>query len=144
MIYTEKTRKALQLCFDVHKDQVDKAGTPYVFHPFHLAEQMTDEDSVVVALLHDVVEDSDYTFEDLLSLGFSERVVDTLRLLTHDSSVPYMDYIAALKQHPVARNVKIADLTHNCDLTRFESESIDEKALKRVKKYEQAIRLLWQ
>ena len=144
MIYTDMTRKALKLCFEAHKDQVDKGGSPYVFHPFHLAEQMTDEDSTVVALLHDVVEDTDYTFDDLLTLGFSERVVEALRLLTHDSSVSYMDYIAALKQHPIARAVKLADLIHNSDLTRLEPKSVDEKAYKRIKKYEQAIQILKQ
>lgn len=59
MVYTEQTKKALKLCFEVHKNQVDKSGMPYVFHPFHLAEQMTDEKSTVVALLHDVIEDTD-------------------------------------------------------------------------------------
>ena len=64
MIYTKETKKALKLCFEVHKEQIDKSGLPYVFHPFHLAEQMNDENSVIVALLHDVVEDSEKTFED--------------------------------------------------------------------------------
>ena len=66
MIYTEQTKKALRLCFAAHRDQSDKAGLPYVFHPFHLAEQMCDEHTVTVALLHDVVEDSDYRIEDLM------------------------------------------------------------------------------
>ena len=61
MIYSEKTKKALKLCFEAHKNQTDKSGLPYVFHPFHLAEQMEDEDTTIVALLHDVVEDTDYT-----------------------------------------------------------------------------------
>lgn len=65
MIYTSKTKKALKLCFEAHKEQVDKTDMPYVFHPFHLAEQMKDEETTVVALLHDVIEDTDYTFDDL-------------------------------------------------------------------------------
>ena len=65
MIYTNLTKKALKLSFDVHKEQVDKSGLPYVFHPFHLAEQMETEDTTIVALLHDVVEDSDLTLDDL-------------------------------------------------------------------------------
>ena len=142
MIYTEKSRKALKLCFEAHKDQVDKAGMPYVFHPFHLAEQMTDEDSTVVALLHDVVEDSNYTFDDLLFLGFDTLIVDALRLLTHGDSDPYMDYIAKIKTNPIARAVKLADLAHNSDLSRLEPDAIDDKTLKRVKKYQQAIELL--
>ena len=61
MIYTENAKKALKLCFEAHKEQTDKSGLPYVFHPFYLAEQMEDEDTTVTALLHDVVEDTDYT-----------------------------------------------------------------------------------
>lgn len=144
MIYTKQTQKALKLCFEVHKDQVDKAGVPYVFHPFHLAEQMKDEISTVVALLHDVVEDSDYTFEELISLGFSHGVIEPLKLLTHERSVPYMEYIAKIKLHPIARAVKLADLAHNSDLTRLPSDKIDEKALMRAEKYKKAIALLEQ
>ena len=73
MIYTEKTKKALKLCFEAHKDQTDKSGLPYVFHPFHLAEQMETEDTTVAALLHDVAEDTDYTLEDLAAMGFGEE-----------------------------------------------------------------------
>ena len=65
MIYTEQTKKALALCFEAHKEQKDKSGLPYVFHPFHLAEQMTDEDTVTAALLHDVAEDTDITVDDM-------------------------------------------------------------------------------
>ena len=140
MIYTPETKKAMKLCFDAHKKQVDKSGLPYVFHPFHLAEQMSNEDTTVVALMHDVVEDSDYTFADLQELGFSESVLAALRLLTHDESVPYMDYVAAIKKNPVARAVKLADLRHNSDLSRM--AEVTEKTLARREKYLAAIRLL--
>ena len=75
MIYTPETKKALALCFEAHKEQKDKSGLPYVFHPFHLAEQMADEESTVVALLHDVIEDTDYTLGDLKAMGFGENYV---------------------------------------------------------------------
>lgn len=140
MIYTPETKKAMKLCFDAHKEQKDKSGLPYVFHPFHLAEQMSNENTTVVALLHDVVEDSDYTFADLQELGFSESVLAALRLLTHDESVPYMDYVAAIKKNPVARAVKLADLRHNSDLSRM--DEVTEKTLARHEKYLAAIRLL--
>lgn len=140
MIYTKETKKALKLCFEAHKDQLDKSGMPYVFHPFHLAEQMETEDTVVAALLHDVVEDTDYTFEDLVSMGFSEEVITALRLLTHDDATPYMEYVAAVKSNPIAKAVKIADLKHNSDTTRL--EVIDERAAKRVEKYASALALL--
>ena len=140
MIYTDLTKKAMKLCFKAHREQVDKSGLPYVFHPFHLAEQMDTEETVCVALLHDVVEDTDYTLEDLITRGFPKPVTDALALMTHDASVPYLDYVAKLKDNPVARQVKLADLKHNSDLTRL--DRIDEKALERVEKYRKAMELL--
>ena len=93
MIYTALTKKALKLCFEAHKEQIDKTGMPYVFHPFHLAEQMDDEISTVCALLHDVIEDTDITVEMLDQMGFPQEVLTVLELLTHDEAVPYMDYV---------------------------------------------------
>lgn len=140
MLYTDLTKKALKLCFEAHKEQVDKSGMPYVFHPFHIAEQMTDEATTVVALLHDVVEDTATTFEDLEKQGFSDEIINALKLLTHDKSLPYMDYVAEIKKNNIATKVKLADLRHNSDLTRL--SVVDEKALKRKEKYEKAIKLL--
>ena len=140
MIYTPLTKKAMKLCFEAHKDQVDKSGLPYVFHPFHLAEQMTDELTTVTALLHDVVEDSDYTLADLGEMGFPATVLDALAMLTHDDGSAYLEYVARLKTNPIARAVKQADLRHNSDLTRL--DHVDEKALARVEKYRKAIELL--
>ena len=142
MIYTPLTKKAMKLCFEAHKDQVDKTDMPYVFHPFHLAEQMDDEISTVCALLHDVVEDSDTTLDDLRIKGFPDEVIEVLALLTHDENVPYMDYVREIKKNPVATKVKIADLTHNSDLSRMEESEIDERALKRNEKYAEALRIL--
>lgn len=140
MIYTENTKRAMKLCFEAHKEQVDKSGMPYVFHPFHLAEQMHDEKTTIVALLHDVIEDTDYTFEDLRAGGFDNEIIEALRLMTHDDSVPYMEYVTAIKSNPIASAVKLADLEHNSDLSRL--DVIDEKALKRKEKYATAIALL--
>ena len=140
MLYTELTKKALRLCFDAHKDQVDKTGMPYVFHPFHLAEQMTDEISTVCALLHDVMEDTDCTPEDLRTMGFPQAVIEILLLLTHDPSVPYMDYVEKIGTNPVAKQVKLADLKHNSDLSRM--DPVDEYTLERNEKYKEALRLL--
>ena len=140
MIYTPETKKAMKLCFDAHKDQKDKSGLPYVFHPFHVAEQMPDEKTTIVALLHDVIEDTSYTLQDLREIGFDQDVLDALALMTHDKSVPYMDYVAKIKENTIARTVKLADLRHNSDLTRL--DEIDETALKRAEKYKAAIQLL--
>ena len=142
MIYTDNTKKALKLCFAAHKEQKDKSGLPYVFHPFHLAEQMKDEDTTITALLHDVAEDTDVSLEDIAGMGFSQKVMEALALLTHDEAVPYMDYVKALGNNPIARRVKLADLRHNSDLSRLDTDQIDEKALARVKKYAEAIKLL--
>lgn len=140
MIYTASTKKALKLCFEAHKDQVDKSGAPYVFHPFHLAEQMKDECTTIVALLHDVVEDTDYTFDDLRSMGFDEEVIEALVLMTHEKSAPYMAYVEKIKANPIARAVKLVDLQHNSDLSRL--DHVDENALRRKEKYSEAIKLL--
>ena len=136
MIYTKMTKVALKLCFDAHKDQTDKSGMPYVFHPFHLAEQMKDEATTIVALLHDVVEDTDYTIEDLRKMGFSEEVLEAITLMTHAPEVPYMDYVARIKTNPIARAVKLADLNHNSDSTRL--EVLTEFDLRREEKYKKA------
>ena len=140
MIYTDLTKRAMKLCFAAHKNQVDKSGLPYVFHPFHLAEQMKDEMTTVAALLHDVVEDTEYTVDDLRKMGFPEAVLGALMLLTHDDAEPYLGYVRRLKDNPIARAVKLADLRHNSDLTRL--DRVDETALVRVEKYRAAIKLL--
>lgn len=140
MLYTPLTKKALTLCFEAHKDQVDKTGVPYVFHPFHLAEQMTDEYTTVCSLLHDVIEDTDYTWQDLQTMGFPDEILEALKLLTHEASVPYMEYIQKIAEDPIATKVKIADLRHNSDLSRL--DAIDEWAIKRTQKYQKALELL--
>ena len=142
MIYTALTKKALRLCFEAHKEQTDKTGMPYVFHPFHVAEQMTEEISAVCALLHDVVEDSDYTFEDLAEMGYPQEVIDVLKLLTHDSETPYLDYVKAIAVNPIAKRVKLADLAHNSDLSRMDEGEIDEYAVARTEKYKKAMEIL--
>lgn len=128
------------LCFDSHKDQVDKTGLPYVFHPFHLAEQMDDEISTVCALLHDVVDDTDTTFDELWEMGFPNEVIDVLKLLTHAPEVEYMEYVEKISENPTATKVKIADLMHNSDLSRM--DTVDEWAIKRTEKYKNALKLL--
>jgi len=142
MLYTPMTKLAMRIAFDVHKDQVDKSGLPYIFHPFHLAEQMTDEISVCAALLHDVVEDASMTFEGLAAQGILAPVIEVLKLLTHDSSVPYMDYIQKIKGsgNQTAVEVKLADLRHNSDASRL--DFLNEKAVSRLNKYKAAIEIL--
>ena len=142
MIYTPKTKKALKLCFAAHKEQLDKCGIPYVFHPFHLAEQMQTEETTIVALLHDVVEDTAVTFE-VLEAEFPEEVVAVVRLLTHDDASDYFDYVRKIKTNPIAVKVKLADLAHNSDQTRCVGSDLTEVQLERWKrKYEKARAIL--
>ena len=140
MIYTPLTKKAMKIAFEAHKNQTDKTDIPYIYHPVHIAEQMTDEKTTCVALLHDVVEDTDITFEQLSEYGFPEDVIGALRLLTHDVKVPYMDYVKELKNDPIAKAVKLEDLKHNSDISRL--DVVDEIAIMRNQKYKQAIELL--
>lgn len=118
MIYTSLTIRAMSIAYQAHHGQVDKAGVPYVFHPLHLAEQMEDEITCCAALLHDTVEDTSVTLEDLAG-EFPREVVEAVRLLTHDPETDYEDYVRGIRGNPVALAVKLADLAHNSDETRF-------------------------
>lgn len=140
MIYTEMTKKAMKLAYEMHEGQKDRSGIPYIFHPIHLAEQMVDEDSTIVALLHDIVEDTSMTFDKLLDLGFTSEIVDAIQLLTKPEEEVYLDYVSRVKQNELARKVKLADLTHNMDLTRLDQPS--QKDYERKNKYLKAMELL--
>ena len=139
MFYTNNINKALKIAFNAHKNQVDKNGVPYIFHPFYVACQQEDEISIIVALLHDVVEDTDITLEDL-EKDFPIEVIDALKLLTHNKEDNYLEYILKIKDNPIARKVKLADLTHNSNLTRL--EEFGKEDLERIAKYELAKRIL--
>lgn len=139
MIYTEQTKKAMIIAYNAHHGQVDKSGVPYIFHPIYVAEQMETEEECIVALLHDTVEDTNITFE-VLEKEFSATVIEALKLLTHDESIDYFDYVRKLKSNPIAKKVKLADLYHNSDITRMENPT--EKDWKRKEKYHKAILIL--
>ena len=138
MIYTELTMKAMVLSYNAHHGQFDKGGVPYIFHPIHLAEQMDDEISTYVALLHDTVEDTAVTLEDLAE-DFPAEVVNAVRLLTHDEDVEYFDYVRTIKADPIATKVKLADLNHNGDPTRISNQG---NAEKRRQKYAASRKIL--
>lgn len=123
-----------------HADQVDKAGEPYIGHPAHVAASVEGDKAKAVAWLHDVVEDTSTTFDDLRAAGVDDEVLAALELLTHDKSAPYMEYVAAIKKNDLARTVKLADLAHNSDLSRL--LEVTEADLRRVEKYRQAIEVL--
>lgn len=120
MYYSDMVKKAMKIMFDAHKDDFDKGGYPYVFHPFYLATQVEGEYATCVALLHDLVEDHGdmYNFQTLLEIGFPIEVIDALKVLTHEKRVPYMEYIEKISKNEIARKVKIQDLKHNLDIRR--------------------------
>jgi len=140
MVYTTLTKRAILFAFDAHRGQYDKSGLPYITHPLHVAESMESEDECVVALLHDVLEDTDITVEDLTQIGISDRQIAALRLLCHDDSVPYLEYVQAIRADPIARKVKLADLHHNSDQTRL--NMVTAQDAERVEKYKKAIEML--
>lgn len=142
MIYTELTNKALRIAYDAHAGQLDKCGAPYIAHPLHVAEQMDDEASTCVALLHDVVEDSDVALDDL-AREFPPEVVEGVRLMTHDPAVDYLEYVRAIKDNSLATKVKLADLAHNSDETRFAGRAVAlEELERRRRKYAAAREIL--
>ena len=140
MIYTELTRRAMRIAYDAHAGALDDTGVPYIFHPIHVAERMTTEHSCCAALLHDVVEDTDVTLEDLRAAGMPLAVTVAVGLLTHDPAVDYFDYVRAIKGNPIAREVKLADLEHNSDLSRL--ERVGSADIERNRKYAQARAIL--
>lgn len=143
MVYTALTNKALKIAYDAHHGQVDCNNVPYIFHPYHLAEQMTDEITTCVALLHDVVEDTQVTMQQL-EREFPAQVIEALKLLTHDSDTDYFEYIKAIKNNPVAKVVKLADLLHNSDQSRITDRNAisPEKLEYWDKKYKKALQIL--
>lgn len=145
MIYTPLTKIATKLAFEAHEGQVGKDGLPYICHPLHVAEQMDDETSTCVALLHDVVEDTDMTLDDLQSRGMPDEVCEAVGLLTHEKHQPYADYVRAVAGNETARKVKLADLAHNMDESRLDPDDMradPEGTRRRRRKYAEAYDIL--
>ena len=136
---SEKVMLADRFAEGKHAGQKDKAGLPYVEHPRAVAARVESEEEKIVALLHDTVEDTDATIDEIREL-FGSTIADAVALLTHDDSVPYMEYVAKVKENPIARAVKLADLTHNMDLSRI--PHVTERDLQRIEKYKKAYELL--
>ncbi|MBR1830761.1 MAG: ADP-ribosylglycohydrolase family protein [Atopobiaceae bacterium] len=133
MPYTQLTKKALKLSFDAHAKQRDRSGLPYVYHPFHLAEQMRSEEAACVALLHDTVEDGHLTLQDLRAADMTDEIIEGVVALTHSPDVPYLEYVLRLRTNPLAQEVKLADLRHNANLSRL--NEVTPRDLQRRQKY---------
>jgi (p)ppGpp synthase/HD superfamily hydrolase len=133
--------RAIEIAVEAHHGQVGKDGLPYVLHPLRIMARMETVEEQIVAALHDVVEDSEITFDDLRREGFSEYALEAVALLTHDKEkVPYDDYVRRIKPHALARKVKLADLEDNSNLRRL--AQVEDKDLERVRKYHRAWRIL--
>ena len=128
---------ALSIATEAHGGQFDKAGIDYIEHPIFVASQVDSEEEKAVALLHDVIEDSSVTAEELLNAGLPETVVTAVQILSKKKGQDYPTYLKTVKSNPLARVVKLADLKHNSDLSRL--SSVTDKDLERLEKYKKAI-----
>ncbi len=127
--------KAISVALEAHKGATTRSGRPYILHPLHLMLQMDSEEEMITAVLHDVVEDSDITLDDLAAMGFSTAVIEALALLTHNKdNVSYEAYIEGIKSNPLAVRVKLADLTHNMNVRRLPNP-LSQRDLERLQKY---------
>lgn len=134
--------RALEIARKAHEGQVDKGGTPYIEHALHVAEQVKTRKLKIIALLHDTLEDSDLTAEDLRREGFPEEIVEAVCVLTHndEDGEAYEDYIARVAKNPMAALVKRADLNHNMDLSRIKNPGPRDR--RRYEKYKAASQYL--
>jgi len=132
--------KAISIAIEAHEGDVDKAGSPYILHPLRVMLQMETEEEMIVAVMHDVVEDSDYSFAKLKEIGFSERVLEALDSVTKRAGEAYEDFVKRAASHPIGKKIKLADLRDNMDLSRL--AKITDVDLKRVQKYHDALKIL--
>lgn len=135
---------AIQLALEVHRGSVDKAGDSYILHPLRVMLRMGTEQERMAAVLHDVVEDSAYTLEELRRMGYSETVVQAVDCLTRRKAEgeSYSQFIQRLKPNPLARRVKIADLEDNMDIRRL--LKLEARDAERLQEYLEAWRELRQ
>lgn len=136
---TNRIQQAKELAFKIHANQTDKAGASYIHHleavASKLAEQGEDEDVIIVGWLHDSAEDTNITLDEIQHL-FGDVISTAVDAITKRNNEHYVDYLARVKSNPIAQRVKLADLSHNMDLSRL--AKITEKDLMRLEKYKHA------
>jgi|TARA_B100000315_G_scaffold30288_1_gene25711 (p)ppGpp synthase/HD superfamily hydrolase len=133
-------QRAIEIAVEAHKGQMDKAGMPYILHPLRLMFQMKTDNEKMAAVLHDVVEDSDWTLDDLKKEGFNSEVLKAVSLLTRDDNDSYDEFVQKAASNPISKAVKIADITDNLDLSRI--SNVTDKDVARVKKYQRVLKTL--
>ncbi len=131
---------AIALAVEAHRGGKDRSGQPYILHPLRVMFRCESDIERIVAILHDVVEDTGRTFDDLRTLGYSEEVIDALDCVTKREGESYEQFVERAAVNPVARKVKIADIEDNLDLRRL--PSVGQKEWERTTKYLQAWRRL--
>lgn len=138
--FIELREKAMQIAINVHREQVDKAGMPYINHPVRVERRCARQEDRLVSLVHDTIEDGDIATEYLLLVGFSQEVVDAVLSVSRKRGEDYFEFIQRCKANPIGRRVKICDLEDNMDITRL--NDLTEKDIERLKKYHKAYKIL--
>ncbi len=133
--------KAIQIAVTAHSGAKDKGGKPYILHPINVMMRVEKEDEKIVAILHDVVEDTDWTFDALREEGFSEIIIEALKSVTkHNENEDYEEFVKRSLNNEIGRKVKIADLKENLDISRI--GDLNEKDILRINKYKKALKVL--
>ncbi|MBC8311194.1 MAG: GTP pyrophosphokinase [Candidatus Marinimicrobia bacterium] len=132
--------KAKELATLHHEGQTDKVGKPYILHPLRLMEAVNSTNEKIVAVLHDIVEDTDVSFDDLQTEGFNETVIEAIKCVTKIDGENYEDFIERISHNKLATTVKLADLEDNMDLSRL--PKVTDSDLERVEKYKRAKKYL--
>ena len=131
---------AIVLAVESHRGQRDKANQPYILHPLRVMFRLDTEEERIVGVLHDVVEDSEITLDDLRQMGYSEQIVQAIDHLSRRADETYEQFVKRTARHPLARRVKVADLEDNMDIRRY--PSLNDKIIESLKRYHQAWRKL--
>lgn len=131
---------AIKVATEAHEGQLDKGGNPYILHPQAVAASLDNTENKIVAYLHDVIEDTDVTLDKLEKLGFTYRIVNSVRILTKSKDVSYDDYLKSVKKDSNAWHVKMADIKHNMDISRIPEPTA--KDFSRIEKYKKALAFL--
>ncbi|CAN7548617.1 HD domain-containing protein [Pseudomonas sp. LjRoot277] len=137
---TQTLERAIAIAATAHEGQVDKGGNPYILHPLKVMLRVTTLEERIVAVLHDVVEDSGISLDDLRKEGFSEAVLTAIESVTKVAGESYEAFVERAAQNPIGRVVKLADLEENSDLSRIAQPSWED--LERIEKYRRAIGVL--
>ena len=131
---------AIKVATEAHEGHLDKGGNPYILHPQAVAASLDNTENKIVAYLHDVIEDTDVTLDKLEKLGFTYRIVNSVRILTKSKDVSYDDYLKSVKKDSNAWHVKMADIKHNMDISRIPKPTA--KDFSRIEKYKKALAFL--